>query len=762
VALTFDSECRAAVNVAKRCVHDGGALDVAPLLSAVYHETELHRLIPAFAQRIPKPVPLRPEPPETVNLAEPLKPILRKLIVTEHAVTARELFLALADSDAGRAFLRLHGVRDEELDGALPGLEVAPAQPAATVRGWRESDPRREAVEALSSYGRLLTDKELPDRRVVEREAPLRSLIEILCRMGRRNAIIVGHAGTGKTALVYELARRMVEGHASIPAHLKDADIFELSPVFLRSGASMVGQYEERVKTLLQVLRSCRNIILFVDEVHSLFQSGVHERGPYSDANEAFKAALGHNEITCIGCTSLAEYRRFIEPDRALVRRFALVHVDPPSREATINILRARLGRMREHYAPLVIPEAILPRVVDLTDENVPALHQPDKSIQLLDAACAGCTIAQPPAVEVTEDFLKAALGDLAGQNVLAPSSLTPEAVYGRLKSEIFGQDEVIGGIARAFVSGLGDFLPRGKGPRGVFLFGGPTGVGKTKTALIMAELLGGGREGLIRVDCNTLQGSGFDSGPAINRLIGVPPGYIGYARGQGGILSRVRDHPQCVVLFDEFEKADPGVGELLLRILDDGRTEDVDGNVLDFRKSFIVFTSNAGCVYDARGVLGFDPHQRRTPTGPRVEADALWADLRRLGLGQEFQGRIPHQFFFRALDAEAIRAVLMHHLQYLARRLAARGVEMTWEEPVIPHLASHWQQHLGARNAAAVVRTSVEEPLKVASASAELDGVHRVHLALRTGEGARSGEGTSIAETTWRRAGETLEILLA
>jgi len=762
VALTFDPECQAAVDLAKRTVPDGAALGVAVLLSAVYHETEIHRLVPAFEPRIPKPAPLRPAPPEKVNLADPLKPILRKLIVTEHAVTAKELFLALVDSDAGREFLRRQGVRDDEVEQALPGLEGAAAQPAPATRGWRDSEARQEAVKGLSSYGRLLTDKELPDRRVVEREAPLRSLIEILCRMGRRNAIIIGHPGTGKTALVYELARRIVEGHASLPAHLRDADIFELSPVFLRSGASMVGQYEERVKTLLQALKTCRNIILFVDEVHSLFQSGVHERGPFSDANEAFKAALGHNEITCIGCTSLAEYRRFIEPDRALVRRFALVHVDPPSREATINILKARLKRLREHYRPLAIPESILPLVVDLTDENVPALHQPDKSIQLLDAACAGCTIAQPPAAEVTETFLKTALADLAGQNVLAPSNLTQEAVYDRLRSEIFGQDEILRGIARSFVSGLGDFLPRGKGPRGVFLFGGPTGVGKTKAALMLAELLGGGRESLIRVDCNTLQGSGLDSGPAINRLLGVPPGYIGYARGQGGILSRVRDHAQCIVLFDEFEKSDPGVGELLLRILDDGRTEDVDGNILDFRKSFIIFTSNAGCVYDARGVMGFDPFQKQTPAGPRVEAAALWADLRRLGLGQEFQGRIPHQFFFRALGAEAIRAVLGQHLDHLRHRLAVRGLEMTRDEAVVPHLASLWQQHLGARNAAAVVRNSVEEQIKAASASGELDGARRVHVALSAGEPTGRGEGARAAETTRRRVGDTLEILLA
>jgi ATP-dependent Clp protease ATP-binding subunit ClpA len=761
VPLTFDPECRAGVDLAKCCVPDGGALDVALLLAAVYHWTGIRQRVPLLASRIPEPVRLRPEPPEKVALADPLKPLLLKLIATDNPVSARDLFLALADSEPGRQFLHNQGIEEDELERALPALEGDVARTALASPGWRSSDARKEAVQALASYGRLLTDTTLPGRRAVHREAPLRSLVEILCRMGRRNAIIVGPPGTGKTALVYELARRILEGHPSIPPQLQDADIFELSPVFLRSGASVVGQYEERVKQLLQVLQSTRHIILFVDEIHALLQSGVHDRGPFSDANEAFKAALGQNRIVCIGCTTLAEYRRFIEPDRALVRRFALVRLEPPSREETVAILESRLGRLRTHYAPLVVPDAILPRVVDLTDEHVPALHQPDKAIQLIDAACAGCTIAQPPSPEVTEDFLRAALVDLTGHPPPARATLTEGAVHARLRAKIVGQDEVLRGIARAFVAGLGDFLTRGKGPRGVFLFGGPTGVGKTATALVLADLIGGGRESLVRVDCNTLQGSGHDSGPAINRLLGVPPGYIGYARGQGGLLSRVRDHPQCIVLLDEFEKADPGVGEVLLRILDEGRAEDVDGNVLDFRKAFVVFTSNAGCVYDARGVPGFDPLGGRTPEGPRVEADAFWADLRRLGLGREFEARIPHQFFFRALGPDAIRTVIGSRLEHLAHRVEDRGLTMTWDEAVVTYFQARWQQHLGARGATALIRNSVEAHLKLASATGELDGAQRIHVTLQAATGPPRVSNAALPEGTRRRQGDTLEIVL-
>jgi ATP-dependent Clp protease ATP-binding subunit ClpA len=255
--------------------------------------------------------------------------------------------------------------------------------------------------------------------------------------------------------------------------------------------------------------------------------------------------------------------------------------------------------------------------------------------------------------------------------------------------------------------------------------------VGKTQVALALAEILGGGRESLIRVDCSTLQGSGYDSGPAINRLLGVPPGYVGYARGQGGILSRVRDHPESVVLFDEFEKADPGVGELLLRILDEGRVEDVDGNLLDFRRTYIIFTSNAGCVYESRPAPGFSQSIAARSGDPQVTPESLWRDLRALGLGEEFRNRIPHVFLFRALDPEAIWAIIALHLDHLARKTAAQGIQLVWDESGISYMAGYWDQRLGARNIKAIVRSAVEEQLKVAHAAGELEGITRIELSV-------------------------------
>jgi len=252
---------------------------------------------------------------------------------------------------------------------------------------------------------------------------------------------------------------------------------------------------------------------------------------------------------------------------------------------------------------------------------------------------------------------------------------------------------------------------------------------------------------------------SGYDSGPAINRLLGVPPGYIGYARGQGGILSRVRDHPESIVLFDEFEKADPGVGELLLRILDDGRVEDVDGNLLDFRRTFIIFTSNAGCVYEARPSLGFSHSGHESRTGPQVTLDSLWRDLRAMGLGEEFRNRIPHVFLFRALDSSTIRRVVALHMEHLARTTASRGLQVVWDEAVLSCLARFWDQRLGARNIKAIVRNAVEEQLKVAYAAGELEGIRRIQLTVRPSEEGARPElpgGGVIRE----RTGDTLVIV--
>jgi len=754
--MIFDAEAQAAIDVAKRAVPAGSRLDLLTLLGAVYHATPLKDELPQLKRYLAPPEARHRRTPREVEVDDALQPLLEGLASNGGPLTARALFEALFDSDAGREGLRAVGLNDAEYAAVLAGLPGHDGPPPA-VSDWRGSHTRDQAIAALSSFGRMLTITEPPHRGTVEMDAPLASLVRTLCKMRRRNALILGQPGTGKSALVYELARRLVRSDPSLPARIRDLDIFELSPAFLRSGAGVVGQYDERVKSLIEVLTAHPKIVLFVDEIHSFLQSSMHERTPFSDANEQFKAALGRGDISCIGCTTTAEYRYFIERDKALARRFGVIRIEPPTPAAAVRILEARRPAMAQYYAPLRIPDAMLERTVVLTEQYLPGRFQPDKSIQLLDEACAYCVTVEPPQPEVTEDALWNGLEDIIGHSITRAETISEDALVATLRAKIIGQDDTLRGIARAFIAGLGGW-GKGSRPRGVYFFAGPTGVGKTETALLLSTVLGSGRESLVRVDCNTLQG-GSDPGPALNVLLGPPPGYLGYVRGQGGVLSKVRDNPECVVLFDEIEKAHPGVGKLLLQLIDSGQVEDNDGNLLDFRRAYIVFTTNAGCVYDSEAAIGFDQTAAPARHTPTVDADALRADLRRIGLGEEFLGRISHWFTFQGLDGTAIREVIGLQLERLRCAAVERGLTLEWDPAVADYLGERWQPRFGVRHLTTILRNRIEEQLSVAEAQGDLKGTRTIRLALLEGAGAGPGP---VGVATRRVQGDTLTVYLA
>jgi ATP-dependent Clp protease ATP-binding subunit ClpA len=332
-----------------------------------------------------------------------------------------------------------------------------------------------------------------------------------------------------------------------------------------------------------------------------------------------------------------------------------------------------------------------------------------------------------------------------------------------QLKATIVGQDEAIATIARGFVAGLSSDWLQHDGPRRIFFFCGPTGVGKTETALILSKILGGGREAMLRVDCNTLMGSGIeDPGPLINRLLGVPPGYIGYARGEGGLLSKIRDMPESVVLFDEIEKASPAIGKLLLQILDEGRVEDTDGNLLDFRRAFLVFTTNAGTVYDTKGTIGFQHDVTTNQAGgstPTVSIEAVKDDLRRRGYGEEFFGRQIDFIVFHAMARDDVAVVLERQLENLKDTAELRGYELGWEPDVFSHLLSEWTPRFGARWVFNILRNRIVEQLALADAQGELEGVTRIHLVLRPEVVADGGQIGGMAGR--RREGDTMTVLV-
>jgi ATP-dependent Clp protease ATP-binding subunit ClpA len=712
--VTLDPRCRVAVDCAKGALPREGVLDAGVLLRALYALPEVRDFYPALASAL-SPAPM--------SLADDIKPVLNRFAQMQTTISPRQLFAALLDSDAGKAFLR------DLLGPAAGNLPPVPDL------GGRTSTPERESlIQRLSGFGRMLTGPQPPPGAIVEMEGPLKVLFRTLCGRKTRNAIIVGPSGTGKTVLVYELARRLSLGDPEVPERLRHLDVFELSPAALRAGASLAGQYEARVKDLIAILRPNPRVVLFVDEIHSLIQSGVHTHGPFTEGNEAFKTALSHGEITLIGCTTNAEFRHYIEPDAALLQRFKVIKLDPPDAAVTVRILKARLPRVTEYYG-VNVPELMIERVVQFADEYLPGRQQPAKSIRLLDDACALCETAEPAVAEVTEDALWQALEDTIGRSLTRTRHFTVEGVAGFLSERIVGQS-VLTDIAKAVVGGFGEWRRRAS-PRAVFLFAGPTGVGKTETALLLAELLGGGKSNLIRVDCNTLQGSGYDSGPATNRLLGVPPGYVGYVRGQGGLLSRIRDLPEAVVLFDEIEKADPGVGKLLLQVLDEGMVDDVEGNRLDFRRAFIIFTTNAGCTYRRKRIPGFERESRRA-FEPFVKREDLESQLS-LAFGQEFVARLGPPYVFQPLTAEDVKQILLRQLEHLRKEARERGFELSWDEDVPPRLVDRWEPQFGVRQLTAGLRSRVEQELSIALGEGELKGVKAIQVKLTPGRVAAS-----------------------
>ncbi len=797
MALKLDSRAEAARDRAKRCVSEGEALGMDVLLAALFQGSKLKDRFSQLERFFPELAEQRKKTPDSVPLAADLRPVLTELSARGgDPLTPEAWFTALLLSPAGREAARSAGMSPEDLDAVLeelapgseelPGSASGPPSPgdpespegtgdaptgvtpgretkagaAALPGGWRASEERNQVVEALNTFGRMLTVGEPPQKGIVELERPLQSLFRALVKRKQRSAIVIGQPGTGKSALVYEFARLLTVGDSSVPERLRDYDIFELSPTFLRSGASYVGQYEERVGSLIKILTANPRVILFVDEIHSMFQSGIHQRGPFTDANEAFKQAIAMGDVSLIGATTTAEYRHHIEPDQALAQRFTTITMEPPSPEATRTILRGRRPGLEEYYG-IEIPDEILDRTVQLAEEYLPGRAQPRKSIQLLDEACASCLIQEPPTERLAETQLWGALEDTLGYSVAKSEILSEDSVLQRLKDKIVGQDEVLSGIAKAFVSGLGGWS-RGVGkPRGVFLFSGPTGVGKTETALLLSRILGGEREAILRVDCNALKGSGQDGGPAQNVLFGAPPGYIGYVRGQGGILSRIRDNPQCVVLFDEIEKADPNVGELLFRIMDDGQCEDKDGNTLDFRRAFIIFTTNAGAVYQRQEAIGFGSGWVEEPGEPATDPDEMEAHFARMGLGKPFLGRITHFFDFKGLDRESVQVILRNQFQSLVDMAAERGFGLEWGEEVVSHLVAQWQPQFGVRHLVSILRNRVVEQLSVADAQGELVGVTTIRLEVLKPEVAGApGELTGLARRS--RTNNTLLIGLA
>jgi ATP-dependent Clp protease ATP-binding subunit ClpA len=753
----FTSEANEALDLAKRAVPHGSMLTPELLLAAAYRAGALDQKVPNLAPYLPELTPLTDVAPDQVPVSEPLRPVLGQLL-SRSGVTLAELTTAVLRSQSARTYLTGRGMPSGDIDQVIAALGGGQGGAGA----WRGSSERESLLAELEPWGRMITTTKHPEKGAMQMDRYLRSLQKNLLKMRRPNALIIGQPGTGKTALVYEFARLIMEGDAKIAPALRDRDVFELSVSLFRAGSGVVGEYEKRVGKLIRIMEEHPQVILFVDEIHSMLQSGIHESGPFTQGDQAFKQAIGKGGFSIIGATTIAEYMHYIQPDGALARRFGLLRIEPPTPEEALRILQGRVEQYRRHYAPLRIDDEILSKAIELSEDLLLTRFQPDKSLDVLDEACAICVMSDPPLEAVTEAVLTEAIEDEVGHSVIKPGTLTADQVAETLHRSIQGQDKAIDTIARGFVAGLSAEWLQHDGPRRIFFFCGPTGTGKTETARRLSMILGGGRESMLRIDCNTLMGSGAeDAGPINNKLLGPPPGYIGYSRGEGGLLSKIREMPQAIVLFDEIEKASPHVGKLLLQILDEGKVEDSDGNLLDFRRAFVVFTTNAGARYGGGPDLGFKgPREARAVEAvPTVTVEEVKDELRQVGYGEEFFGRQIDFVMFEGLTKDVIEKVLHTQLEELRATASERGFRLDWDQAVYDHLLTEWTPRAGARWVFNILRNRIEEQLALAESEGELAGVTAIQIRLLATPGEPAAE---LGRARRERLGDTLVIFVA
>jgi ATP-dependent Clp protease ATP-binding subunit ClpA len=737
----WDTDCQNAIDLAKQTLKEGEPLGVVPLFDALFHATGLKTLqgLEVLEGVIPAPQKVRSDVP-SVPPSDALKQVLSPLMGRQ--LTPRDLFTALLRSDEVLQALRQRGLAESRLQQVQAALQGNPAPPvtgtsapvaAPTPQGWRDSPARTEAIRNLSAFGKFLTVPPGPKLgRITPLDKQLRHFLLHLATPRTRGVLLVGASGIGKTTLVHCLAQRVLQEPERLPLPLRDLDLFELNPGF--PGDSDAAP-QQRIRELFKKLGEQPRIFLFIDRVFA-FLAAVHGLNLF----ESFKRHMDDGAITCIGCLAPEELNRLTEIDGSLTRRFRVLHLSPATRDETLNILKLRRSRIEEYFKVKIADEQLV-RAVQLADDLLRDRHQPEKSLRLLETACASAIVDEPPATELQDRHLTEAVEEFVGPIILPGPALTVDEVRQRLRERIKGQDEAINGIARAFVSGRSEsgWIRRG-GPRGVYLFGGPTGVGKTETAIQLARILGGGHEALVRVDCQNLQGSGsgHEAHALTWRLLGVAPGYVGHVPGcKDGLLVRVRDFPESILLLDEFEKADNAVGKVLLRVLDEGKAQDSEGNELDFRRCFVILTTNAGVsLQQIRRQAGFGgmvaPKEAEEDIPiPIVTRHDLEQDLQGSGLGPEFLARIHQMIFFQAVPRTAIVEIIGDELKAIKDQAAARKLSFEWAPEVPARLAGLWNAEKGVRYAHKLVRDNITEQLSIAAFEGELDKVQLIRIEL-------------------------------
>jgi len=685
--------------------------------------------------------------------------------------------------------LKLEDVREEVLNLLGHGMEeggeragMGGRQPAGAGGGGGESSTKsgKSKTPALDSFGRDLTELARQGKLdpVIGREKEIERAIQILCRRTKNNPVLLGEAGVGKTAIVEGFAQRVIDGN--VPELLADRRIVVLDLAMMVAGTKYRGQFEERIKAVMNEVRRAKNTILFIDELHTLVGAGGAEGA--IDASNVLKPALARGEIQCIGATTLDEYRKYIEKDSALDRRFQIIMVEPASKAEAVEILKGLRDRYESHHRVQITNEA-LEAAVELSSRYITGRCLPDKAIDVIDEAGARVRLkamTKPPDLKeideeveklnkekeeavANQDFEKAAaLRDQADKLKKKKQSMTRDwrdksreadgvvdeevvaevvskmtgipltrmstedqarlmGMEGELHKKVIGQDAAIKSVSKAVRrsrSGLKD----PKRPIGSFVFAGPTGVGKTLLAKALAQFMFGDAEALIQIDM-----SEYMEKHNVSRLIGAPPGYVGFEEG-GQLTEKIRRRPYAVVLLDEIEKAHPDVFNMLLQVMEEGRLTDSFGRNVDFRNTIIIMTTNAGAeAIKNEAAFGFQkPDDDASYEGMKGRVNERIEKVFR----PEFLNRLDDVIVFHHLTVDDLKQVIDIELAKVRERLSERGLKLELTDEAKQFLIKKGSDtDFGARPLRRALENYIEDPVSEELLKGEFEGKDTIQV---------------------------------
>ena len=682
-----------------------------------------------------------------------------------------------------------------ELDPQFSSGQGGEGSPPASGAGGEDIPPRGAAPDdkkevktpALKAFGRDLTELARKGEMdpVVGRQKEISRVIQILCRRTKNNPVLVGEAGVGKTAIVEGLAQEIVKGN--VPEILAEKRVITLDLALMVAGTKYRGQFEERIKAVMDEIKRAKNVIIFIDEMHTIVGAGAAEGA--MDASNIFKPALSRGELQCIGATTLNEYRKYIEKDSALDRRFQMVKVEAPSVEDTILILKGIRGKYEEHHKATFTDKS-LEAAAKLSDRYITGRFLPDKAIDVMDEAGSRARITKlhrPPEIEaqgkeieavclqkeqaiaaqhfeeaakyrdkekqlrtkqeelieswkktrdeeriiVDEDQMTVVVAEWTGIPLNRLEKKESErllALENELQKHIVGQDPATIAIARALRRSRAD-LKDPRRPIGSFMFMGPTGVGKTELAKQLASQMFGNQDALIQIDM-----SEYMEKFAVSRLVGSPPGYVGYEEG-GQLTEAVRRRPYSVILFDEIEKAHPDALQLLLQIMEDGRLTDSLGRTVDFRNTIIIMTTNVGAqLIQRQTTMGFTASSASDFHDMDKLKEKVLEEAKRI-FKPEFLNRINDLVVFRPLDKNDLLKIVEIEASKVIKRLAARNIHLEFSpESKTLLIEKGYDEKYGARPLRRAVEHYLEDPLAEALLRGEVKEGEPI-MVVRNGE---------------------------